>query len=58
MVKLIIFGSRTLMGNHVRNIIKDAIEKYRVKEVITSGEITGVCQEAYEVCKRMKVPIS
>ena len=55
--KLIIFGSRSLRGNKVAEIIKTTLQKKKINEVITSGGIRGVCLEAQKVCQRLAMPV-
>jgi len=50
--KLGIFGSRTLEGEQIREIIEDEMEKYNVKEIVTAAEIKGVSEEARKIAHR------
>ena len=45
-MKLTIFGSRSLSGDKVKEIIKSCIDKHNPEVILTAGETNGVCGEA------------
>jgi len=51
------FGSRTLSGKRVQEIIASEVEKHQPEYIVTSGGIDGVCKEVERYCKRNAVPI-
>jgi len=56
-MKLGIFGSRTLGGKRIKDIIRAEYEKYRPEYIVTSGGIRGVCTEVEIFCKRNGNPV-
>jgi len=56
-MNLVIFGSRTLEGVEVRNIIEGYIKKEDPELIIISGGITGVCKEAINISMKLKKDI-
>jgi hypothetical protein len=51
------FGSRTLSGKAIRNMIDLEVGKHRPEYIVTSGGIDGVCDEVERYCKRNALPI-
>ena len=49
---LAIFGSRSLAGKSVQEIIRAEAEKHQPEYIVTSGGIDGVCNEVERFCKR------
>ena len=56
-MKLLIFGSRTLSGDSVKNIIKATVNKIGADIIATAGEPKGVCKEAREYAAREKIEL-
>lgn len=56
-MKLLIFGSRTLTGQSVKEIIIDQIAIHKPDMIITAGEPEGVCEMAREVAKHLAIPL-
>lgn len=50
-MKLGMFGSRTLSGHAVKEIIAAEVKKHDPEYVVTSGGIDGVCNEVESYCK-------
>jgi len=50
-MKVCIFGSRTLRGKRVREIINSELAGKKIEYVVTSGETNGVCAMARLYCK-------
>jgi len=54
---LAVFGSRSLTGGEVEQIIRAAIDKHRPEFVLTAGEPEGVCAVARAVCRATATPL-
>lgn len=56
-MKMAIFGSRTLSGEKVIEIIVNSVQTFEPESIITSGETLGVCEEA-RICSRyLAIPL-
>jgi len=51
------FGSRTLAGRNVTEIIRAECANHEPDYIVTSGGIDGVCNEVERFCKREAIPI-
>jgi len=51
------FGSRTLAGRNVTEIIRAECATHEPDYIVTSGGIDGVCNEVERFCKREAIPI-
>lgn len=56
-MKLAVQGSRSLSDERVKVLLLEEIERWGVDEIVTSGEPTGVCQVARELCKERAIPL-
>jgi len=54
-MKVCIFGSRTLRGKRVREIINSELAGKKIEYVVTSGETNGVCAMARLYCKEFSI---
>lgn len=55
--RLCFFGSRTLKGKAVEDLMISEIEKYRPTMIVTSGETDGVCAAARRLSRRFAIPL-
>jgi len=56
--RLLIFGSRTLADQRVKDVIVAEIEKHQPSVLVTAGEPAGVCEVARELAKELAIPLS
>jgi len=52
-----VFGSRSLKGEEVREIIEKEIKEYKIGQITTAGEIKGASEEARKLCKKLAIPL-
>ena len=54
---LTIFGSRSLSGVKVYNLISTIVEEYKPTIIITSAKIKGVCEVVRNFCEEKSLPL-
>jgi hypothetical protein len=54
---LCIFGSRSLSGVPILEIIKSEAEKHQAEYIVTSGEPVGVCRTVQVFCRQEGYPL-
>lgn len=56
-MNLAFFGSRTLTGSVVKNVIITAVHDLKADVIVTAGEPSGVCEAAREIAKELSIPL-
>ncbi len=56
-IRLCIFGSRTLQGKSVRDILTEYVNEIQPCMIVTASEPAGVCAEAQAVAKLLCIPL-
>src|SRR3990170_7957720 len=56
-LRLAVFGTRTLSGDAVQEIILSEIKLYCVDSIVTAGDARGVCATAIILCRQTGFPL-
>jgi hypothetical protein len=57
-MRMAVFGSRALIGDSVREVIRREMESRKASHIVTAGEPDGVCSMARTVARETSCPIT
>jgi len=55
--RLAVFGSRTLTGDAVAEIILEAVDRLKPSAIVTAAEPSGVCDMARQIAAAIPLPL-
>ncbi len=55
---LCIFGSRALFDERTKQLIRDEIQKHKPNVIVTSGEVSGVCEQGRQIARELAIPLN